>query len=154
MNPIDFENAEGNAGMAGAVLGFLATKLPISRWQRDLTDSTALRNLGVGAGHALLAMVSLNRGLDKLEADPSRLAADLDDNWEVVGEAIQTVMRRYGIPDAYDKLKEFTRGKRVSAGELRGFITALAIPEEARQRLLLLTPASYTGLAASLAADA
>ncbi|MGA0706771.1 MAG: adenylosuccinate lyase [Steroidobacteraceae bacterium] len=154
VNPIDFENAEGNAGMAAAVLGFLATKLPVSRWQRDLTDSTALRNLGVGAGHMLLAMVSLNRGLDKLEADPNRLAADLGDNWEVVGEAIQTVMRRYGIPDAYDKLKEFTRGKRVSPGELRAFIGELPIPEEARQRLLQLTPATYTGLAATLAADA
>ncbi|MGA1730245.1 MAG: lyase family protein, partial [Steroidobacteraceae bacterium] len=154
VNPIDFENAEGNAGMAAAVLGFLATKLPVSRWQRDLTDSTALRNLGVGAGHMLLAMVSLNRGLDKLEADPNRLAADLGDNWEVVGEAIQTVMRRYGIPDAYDKLKEFTRGKRVSADELRAFIGELPIPEEARQRLLQLTPATYTGLAATLAADA
>lgn len=154
VNPIDFENAEGNAGMAAAVLGFLATKLPVSRWQRDLTDSTALRNLGVGAGHMLLSMVSLNRGLDKLEADPRRLAADLEDNWEVVGEAIQTVMRRYGIPDAYDRLKEFTRGKRVSAGELRAFIGELPIPEEARQRLQQLTPATYTGLAATLAADA
>lgn len=154
VNPIDFENAEGNAGMAGAVLGFLAAKLPVSRWQRDLTDSTALRNLGVGAGHALLAMVSLNRGLDKLEADPDRLAADLNDNWEVVGEAIQTVMRRYGIRDAYDQLKDFTRGKRVSAPQLRQFIVSLPIPDEARQRLLQLTPATYTGLAASLAEDA
>ena len=122
VNPIDFENAEGNAGLANALLRHFAEKLPISRWQRDLTDSTVLRNLGVAFGHALLALRSTARGLDRLEPDAARMAADLDANWEVLGEAIQTVMRRYGAPDAYDRLKDFTRGRRVGAAELTAFV--------------------------------
>jgi len=151
VNPIDFENAEGNAGVANALLGFFAAKLPISRWQRDLTDSTVLRNLGVALGHAVLALKSLQKGLGKLEADPARLAADLDDNWEVLAEAIQTVMRRHGVPDAYDRLKEFTRGRRVGAAELREFVAGLPLPPEDAARLASLTPAAYVGMAADLA---
>ena len=152
VNPIDFENAEGNAGLANALLGFFAAKLPISRWQRDLTDSTVLRNLGVALGHALLAMKSLQKGLGKLEADPARLAADLDANWEVLAEAIQTVMRRHGVPDAYDRLKEFTRGRKVGQAALREFVATLSLPADEAARLAALTPAAYIGLAADLAA--
>jgi adenylosuccinate lyase len=151
VNPIDFENAEGNAGLANALLGFFAAKLPISRWQRDLTDSTVLRNLGVALGHAVLALQSLQKGLGKLEADPSRLAADLDANWEVLAEAIQTVMRRHGVPDAYDRLKEFTRGRKVGPAALREFVATLPLPADEAARLAALTPAAYIGLAADLA---
>ncbi|MCC7198122.1 MAG: adenylosuccinate lyase [Gammaproteobacteria bacterium] len=153
VNPIDFENAEGNAGLANALLGHFSEKLPISRWQRDLTDSTVLRNLGVAIAHGVLALRSLTRGLSKLDPDPVRLAADLDANWEVLGEAIQTVMRRHGVPDAYDRLKDFTRGRRVGAAELREFVATLPIPAEAQARLIALTPAAYTGLASRLARE-
>jgi len=153
VNPIDFENAEGNAGLANAMLGHFSEKLPISRWQRDLTDSTVLRNLGVAIAHGVLALRSLARGLAKLDPDPVRLAADLDGNWEVLGEAIQTVMRRHGVPDAYDRLKDFTRGRRVGAAELREFVATLPIPADAQARLVALTPAAYTGLAARLARE-
>ena len=153
VNPIDFENAEGNAGVANALLGFFAAKLPISRWQRDLTDSTVLRNLGVALGHAVLALKSLQKGLGKLEPDPGRMAADLDANWEVLAEAIQTVMRRHGVPDAYDRLKAFTRGRRVGAAELRDFVATLPLPAEEAARLAAMTPSAYVGLAARLARD-
>ncbi len=151
VNPIDFENSEGNAGTANALLRFLADKLPVSRWQRDLSDSTVLRNLGVALGHSLLAWKSCLRGLGKLEADPVRLAEDLDANWEVLAEPIQTAMRRYGLPNPYEQLKELTRGKRLDAQAMRLFISSLALPEADRQRLLALTPASYIGKAAELA---
>jgi adenylosuccinate lyase len=151
VNPIDFENAEGNFGLADALLGHLAGKLPISRWQRDLTDSTVLRNLGVAFGHALLGMHSLRRGLAKLSADPTRLAADLEQNWEVLGEAIQTVMRRHGLPEPYERLKALTRGQRVDATRMREFIDTLELPPDVLERLRALTPADYTGLAAALA---
>jgi adenylosuccinate lyase len=151
VNPIDFENSEGNLGVANALLRHLAEKLPVSRWQRDLTDSTVLRNVGVALGHGLLGYTSCLRGLDKLEVDRKRLAADLDANWEVLAEPIQTVMRRYGVAGAYEKLKELTRGTRVSAETFAAFIRGLPIPEEARSRLLALTPAVYTGKAAELA---
>ena len=154
VNPIDFENAEGNAELARALLVFFAGKLPISRWQRDLSDSTVLRNLGVACGHSMLAIKSALRGLDRLEPEPERLAADLDANWEVLAEAIQTVMRRHGVPDAYERLKEFTRGRRVGAAELREFVGALGLPKEAAAQLARLTPRDYTGLAAQLARDA
>ncbi|MGD8690809.1 MAG: adenylosuccinate lyase, partial [Gammaproteobacteria bacterium] len=146
VNPIDFENAEGNLGVANALFRHLADKLPISRWQRDLTDSTVLRNLGVGFGHALIAWQSLEKGIGKLEADPERLAADLEANWEVLAEAIQTVMRRYGVEKPYEKLKALTRGRRLDREAMQAFISRLEIPDEARQRLLELTPASYTGI--------
>src|SRR5215210_7388432 len=146
VNPIDFENSEGNVGVANALLRHLADKLPVSRWQRDLSDSTAQRNVGTALGHTLLAYVSCLRGLSKLEADPRRLAADLDANWEVLTEAVQQVMRRHGVADAYDKLKALSRGKRLDRGQLAAFIKALPIPAEARKRLLALTPANYTGL--------
>jgi len=151
VNPIDFENSEGNAGVANALLRHLADKLPVSRWQRDLSDSTAQRNLGTALGHGLLAYASCLRGLAKLEADPERLAADLEANWEVLAEAVQQVMRRHGVPDAYEKLKDMTRGRRLDRAQLAAFVKALAIPEEAKKRLLALTPAKYTGLAAELA---
>src|SRR3954447_1453273 len=151
VNPIDFENSEGNIGIANALLRHLADKLPVSRWQRDLSDSTASRNIGTALGHTLLAYASCLRGLGKLEADPRRLAADLDANWEVLTEAVQQVMRRHGVADAYDKLKALSRGKRLDRAQLAAFIKALPIPAEARKRLLALTPASYTGLAADLA---
>ncbi len=151
VNPIDFENAEGNLGMSNAVLGFLASKLPISRWQRDLTDSTVLRNLGVGLGHCLLAIDSCQKGLDKLEADPDRIALDLEASTEVLAEAVQTVMRRYGIADAYEQLKELTRGQTVTKEALAGFVADLDIPADERDRLARLTPADYIGLAAELA---
>src|SRR4051812_9748489 len=151
VNPIDFENSEGNIGVANALLRHLADKLPVSRWQRDLSDSTAQRNIGTALGHTLLAYASAQRGLGKLQADPRRMAADLDANWEVLTEAVQQVMRRHGVADAYDKLKALSRGKRLDRAQLAVFIKALPIPVEARKRLLALTPASYTGLAADLA---
>jgi len=151
VNPIDFENAEGNAGLANALLRFMSDKLPVSRWQRDLTDSTVLRNLGVALGHAVLALRSTLRGVGKLEPDAQRMAADLDANWEVLAEAIQTVMRRHGVPDAYDRLKELTRGRRVDREELRRFVEGLGLPSEAAERLASLSPAAYTGLAEHLA---
>ena len=151
VNPIDFENAEGNLGVANALLRHLSDKLPISRWQRDLSDSTTLRNIGVALGHSLLAWRSCMSGLDKLEVDARRLNADLAANWEVLAEAIQTVMRRYGAADAYEQLKAMTRGKAIDQATLAGFITSLGLPAEANTRLLELTPASYIGLAAELA---
>lgn len=154
INPIDFENAEGNAGLANALLCFFARKLPVSRWQRDLSDSTVLRNIGVALGHATLAVKSTRRGLGRLEPDAARLAADLEAHWEVLAEAIQTVMRRHGVPGAYERLKEFTRGRRVGAAELRAFVAALGLPEAAAAQLSQLTPQDYTGLAAHLAREA
>lgn len=154
VNPIDFENAEGNAELASALLGFFAGKLPVSRWQRDLSDSTVLRNIGVACGHATLAVKSTLRGLDRLAPAPERLAADLDANWEVLAEAIQTVMRRHGVPDAYERLKAFTRGRRVGAAELREFVGTLGLPPAAAAQLARLTPSDYTGLAARLAREA
>jgi len=151
VNPIDFENSEGNIGIANALLRHLAEKLPVSRWQRDLSDSTAQRNLGTALGHTLLAYSACLRGLAKLEADPARLAADLEANWEVLTEAVQQVMRRHGVADAYEKLKAISRGRRLERRQLADFIKALPIPPEARKRLLALTPARYTGLAAELA---
>ena len=151
VNPIDFENSEGNVGLANALLRHLAEKLPVSRWQRDLSDSTAQRNVGTALGHTLLAYGSCLRGLAKLEADPERLAADLEANWEVLAEAVQQVMRRHGVPEAYEKLKDMTRGRRLDRAQLAAFVKALAIPEEAKKRLLALTPGKYTGLAAELA---
>ena len=152
VNPIDFENSEGNLGMANAVLGFLAEKLPVSRWQRDLTDSTVLRNMGVGAGYTLLGLNACLRGLNKLEANPAALAADLNATWELLAEPIQTVMRRYAVPQAYEQLKALTRGKDgITPETLRQFINGLAVPDEAKQALLTLTPAGYTGKAEELA---
>lgn len=151
VNPIDFENSEGNLGLANALLRHLAEKLPISRWQRDLTDSTVLRNMGVAIGYSLLAYDACVRGLDKLELDEARLAADLDDCWEVLAEPIQTVMRRYAVPNPYEQLKELTRGKRIDGVSLSAFIDRLAIPEPARERLRQLTPHVYVGKAAELA---
>ena len=145
VNPIDFENAEGNFGIANAILQHLGMKLPISRWQRDLTDSTVLRNLGVGAGHSLLAYKSLMKGIGKLEPNAAALNADLDDNWEVLAEPIQTVMRRYGIENPYEKLKELTRGEKVNAEVMREFVGKLELPDEAKQILLDMTPHSYIG---------
>jgi adenylosuccinate lyase len=151
VNPIDFENAEGNLGLANALLRHLSEKLPISRWQRDLTDSTVLRNIGVAMGYSVLAYASLMTGLNKLELNEEALAADLDAAWEVLAEPIQTVMRRYGVPGAYEKLKEVTRGKRVTAQALHGLIQGLDIPQADKDRLLAMTPASYVGKAAELA---
>ncbi|HSH29892.1 MAG TPA: adenylosuccinate lyase, partial [Thiohalobacter sp.] len=151
VNPIDFENAEGNLGLANAIFDHLAAKLPISRWQRDLTDSTVLRNLGVGIAHSAIACDSLTRGIGKLEADPARLAEDLDATWEVLAEAVQTVMRRYGIDKPYEKLKELTRGKGIDADSMQHFIDSLDIPAEAKERLKALTPATYLGNAAEQA---
>ena len=152
VNPIDFENSEGNLGFANALLRHLAEKLPISRWQRDLTDSTVLRNVGVALGHAMLGWTALRQGLAKLDVDENRIAADLDSNWEVLAEAIQTIMRRYGLPEPYEQLKALTRGKTGMTREsLRAFIAGLALPADAKSRLLALTPATYVGLAARLA---
>src|SRR5712692_9363945 len=151
VNPIDFENSEGNLGLANALLKHLAEKLPVSRWQRDLTDSTVLRNIGVAFGYALLAYDSCLRGLNKLEVNPARLAQDLDATWEVLAEPVQTVMRRYGIENPYEQLKELTRGKGISKEALREFIGGLAIPQEAKDQLLAMTPANYLGIAAQLA---
>ncbi|PXW93889.1 adenylosuccinate lyase [Sphaerotilus hippei] len=151
VNPIDFENAEGNFGLSSALLTHLAQKLPISRWQRDLTDSTVLRNMGVALGYAQLGYDSLLRGLDKLELNAASLAADLDDAWEVLAEPIQTVMRRYGLPQPYEQLKAFTRGQPMTRELMQGFIADLALPQAEKDRLLAMTPGSYTGLAADLA---
>ncbi len=151
VNPIDFENSEGNLGLANAILRHLAEKLPISRWQRDLTDSTVLRNMGVAFGYTLLGYDSCLRGLNKLEVNPVRLEEDLNNSWEVLAEPIQTVMRRYGIENPYEQLKELTRGKGgINQASLHAFISELAIPAEAKQALLAMTPASYTGKAAEL----
>jgi len=151
VNPIDFENAEGNFGLANALLTHMSQKLPISRWQRDLSDSTVLRNLGVALGHALLGYDSLARGLAKLEVNHQALCDDLDAAWEVLAEPIQTVMRRYQVPQAYERLKDMTRGKAITREALHAFIATLEIPQAERDRLLALTPAGYTGLAAALA---
>ncbi|OXH87842.1 adenylosuccinate lyase [Burkholderia multivorans] len=151
VNPIDFENSEGNLGLANATLRHLADKLPVSRWQRDLTDSTVLRNMGVALGYSLLAYDALIRGLDKLEVNPQRLNEDLDNCWEVLAEPVQTVMRRYGIENPYEQLKELTRGKGITREALQQFIGTLAIPQDAKDRLLAMTPASYIGKAVELA---
>ncbi len=151
VNPIDFENAEGNLGLANAMLQHLAEKLPVSRWQRDLTDSTVLRNLGVGFGYTMLALSSLDRGLGKLEVNADKMRADLDNTWEVLAEAIQTVMRRYALDNPYEQLKALTRGKGITAESLKAFITSLDIPDEAKTRLINLTPATYIGNAAKMA---
>ena len=151
VNPIDFENSEGNLGMANAVLKHMAEKLPISRWQRDLTDSTVLRNIGVGLGYTVLAYDSCLRGLNKLEVNPSRMAEDLDNSWEVLAEPVQTVMRRYGIENPYEKLKELTRGKGISRAGLQDFIKTLDIPAAEKERLMQMTPANYIGIANELA---
>jgi len=151
VNPIDFENSEGNLGLANAVLGFMARKLPVSRMQRDLTDSTTLRNMGVGMGYTLIALRSTLKGLGKLEINVERLAEDLDHNWEVLAEPIQTVMRKVGMDHPYERLKELTRGRRVTAEIMRQFVRGLDLPKRDKARLLKLTPATYTGLAAKLA---
>jgi adenylosuccinate lyase len=153
VNPIDFENSEGNLGLANALLRHLSEKLPVSRWQRDLTDSTVLRNMGVALGYALLAWDSCLKGLNKLEANRAAMTDDLDDNWEVLAEPIQTVMRRYNVAGAYEQLKELTRGKAgINRETLHTFIKGLSgIPEAEKQRLLALTPANYIGKAVELA---
>jgi adenylosuccinate lyase len=151
VNPIDFENSEGNLGLANAIFYHMAEKLPVSRWQRDLTDSTVLRNIGVGLAHTLIALQSTLKGLSKLELNAAVLEADLDANWEVLAEPIQTVMRRYGVEQPYEKLKELTRGRRIGAEELRLFVETLDIPLEAKSRLLALTPRAYLGYAEALA---
>ncbi|HDZ55442.1 MAG TPA: adenylosuccinate lyase [Pseudomonas xinjiangensis] len=151
VNPIDFENSEGNLGIANAILQHLASKLPISRWQRDLTDSTVLRNLGVGFAHSVIAYESTLKGISKLELNAQRIADDLDNCWEVLAEPIQTVMRRYAVPDAYEKLKELTRGKGITPAALQEFVANLEIPAEAKQELQALTPANYIGNAAAQA---
>jgi adenylosuccinate lyase len=153
VNPIDFENAEGNLGLANTLLAHLAQKLPVSRWQRDLSDSTVLRNLGVALGHAQLAVASLAKGLSKIELHAERVRADLDQSWEVLAEAVQTVMRAHGIPDGYDRLKDFSRGQPVDRNSLHAFIRTLELPVQARERLLALTPATYLGLAPALARE-
>ncbi len=151
VNPIDFENAEGNFGLANALLAHMSGKLPISRWQRDLTDSTVLRNMGVALGHALLGCDSLQHGLDKLEVNRDAIAADLDNAWEVLAEAVQTVMRRHGLPEPYEQLKALTRGNVITRDAMGQFIQGLALPPDEKARLLALTPATYTGMAAALA---
>lgn len=151
VNPIDFENSEGNLGLANALLRHMAEKLPVSRWQRDLTDSTVLRNVGTALGYAVLAYDSCLRGLGKLDVNEKRMAQDLDDAWEVLAEPVQTVMRRYGVPNPYERLKALTRGKGITRQALHDFIMALPLPEKAKAELMALTPASYTGLAAVLA---
>ncbi|KZX53393.1 adenylosuccinate lyase [Halioglobus sp. HI00S01] len=151
VNPIDFENSEGNLGLANAVFGHLAAKLPISRWQRDLTDSTVLRNMGVGAGYSLIAYQASMKGIGKLQLNEQQLAEDLDNSWEVLAEPIQTVMRRYGIEQPYEKLKELTRGQDMSKAVIQDFVSKLDIPDTAKQELLALTPASYIGNAISQA---
>ena len=153
VNPIDFENAEGNLGVANALLRHFADKLPISRWQRDLTDSTVLRNLGVALGHALIGWRSLERGLTKIEASPATLSADIDDAWEVLGEAVQTVLRAAGVPNGYERLKDLTRGQAIDARSLGLFIDTLPISADEKARLKRLSPKDYTGLAAKLARD-
>jgi adenylosuccinate lyase len=151
VNPIDFENAEGNLGLANALLRHMSDKLPISRWQRDLTDSTVLRNMGVALGYAVLAYQSLATGLSKLEINEPAIAADLDSSWEVMAEPIQTVMRRFGLPQPYEQLKKFTRGEAMTRELMQGFIAGLDLPEAEKERLLAMTPASYVGKAAELA---
>ena len=151
VNPIDFENAEGNLGLANALLDHFAAKLPISRWQRDLTDSTVQRNFGVAIAYVVIAVKSAIRGLDKLQANPEAISRDIDQSWEVIGEAVQTVMRRYGVTEPYEKLKDLTRGQVVDQKLMQDFIRSLEIPDDAKQRLLKLTPSSYTGLAEALA---
>ena len=154
VNPIDFENSEGNLGLANAILAHLGEKLPISRWQRDLTDSTVLRNLGVGLAHSLISYESALKGIGKLEVNPARVAGDLDSAWEVLAEPIQTVMRRYGISKPYEKLKAFTRGKVITATDIQAFIETddlASLPEEAKAQLRALTPANYIGNAVSQA---
>ena len=153
VNPIDFENAEGNLGVANALLKHFAEKLPVSRWQRDLTDSTVLRNLGVALGHTLIAWRALGRGLDKVAADPARIAADTEGAWEVLGEAVQTVLRAAGVPEGYEKLKDFTRGRAIDARALAAFIDTLPLQSEDKERLKALTPSAYTGIAARLARE-
>jgi adenylosuccinate lyase len=153
VNPIDFENAEGNLGLAKALLAHFAAKLPVSRWQRDLSDSTVMRNLGVAVSHSTIAHAAVLKGLARLAPDLERMAQDLDANWEVLGEAIQTVMRRHGLAEPYERLKALTRGRRIGRAELAEFVESLGLPDEVRHRLLSLTPASYTGLAAELARD-
>jgi adenylosuccinate lyase len=153
VNPIDFENSEGNLGMSNSFLIFLAEKLPISRWQRDLTDSTVLRNMGVAFGYSLCGYAALQRGLGKLELNAAAINADLDASWEVLAEAIQTVMRRYGVANPYEQLKALTRGKGISAESLHEFVAALDIPADAKQNLQALTPQAYIGLARELARD-
>ncbi len=154
VNPIDFENAEGNLGLANALFEHFSAKLPISRWQRDLTDSTVLRALGTAFGHTLVALDSLAKGIGKLQIDPARLDADLDASWEVLAEAVQTVMRRHGLPNPYEQLKALTRGQGITRGSMRAFIETLDLPAADKQRLLELTPATYTGLAEALARGA
>jgi len=153
VNPIDFENAEGNFGIANALFEHFAAKLPISRWQRDLTDSTVLRALGTAFGHAQIGFDALLRGLGKLEVNPERLAADLDASWEVLAEAVQTVMRRYGLPEPYEQLKALTRGQGITPASMRTFVESLDLPADAKQRLLEMTPGSYIGLADRLAKE-
>ena len=153
VNPIDFENAEGNLGIANALLKHFAEKLPVSRWQRDLTDSTVLRNLGVALGHTLIAWKALGRGLSKVAADPARIAADIDGAWEVLGEAVQTVLRAAGVPEGYERLKEFTRGRSIDAKALAEFIDTLPLEAIEKTRLKALTPAAYTGIASRLAKE-
>ena len=150
VNPIDFENSEGNLGLANAVLAHLAEKLPVSRWQRDLTDSTVIRNMGVGFGYSLLAFTSTLKGISKLEVNAAKLAADLDNSWEVLAEPIQTVMRRYGIPEPYEKLKALTRGQAITQEVLQAFIATLDLPEPVIAQLQALTPATYVGMAEKL----
>jgi adenylosuccinate lyase len=151
VNPIDFENAEGNLGLANALLAHFAEKLPISRWQRDLSDSTVLRNIGVALGHVSLALQSLGAGLDKVELDPARVARDLDSAWEVLAEAVQTVMRAHGLPDAYERLKAYTRGRPIDRATLHAFIASLDLPAAEKERLMRLEPGTYLGLASTLA---
>jgi adenylosuccinate lyase len=153
VNPIDFENAEGNLGVANALLRHFSDKLPVSRWQRDLTDSTVLRNLGVALGHTLIAWRALGRGLEKVAADPARISADIEGAWEVLGEALQTVLRAAGVPEGYEKLKEFTRGRSIDAQSLATFIDSLPLPDSEKSRLKALKPAEYTGIAARLARE-
>jgi adenylosuccinate lyase len=153
VNPIDFENAEGNLGIANALLEHFAAKLPVSRWQRDLTDSTVLRNIGVALAHTLIACAAVMKGLERVEADAERMRAELDENWEVLGEAIQTAMRRHGLDNPYEQLKALTRGRRITPEQLQEFVAGLELPEDTRRRLLAMTPATYTGLAARLARD-
>lgn len=145
VNPIDFENSEGNLGLANAILGHMADKLPISRWQRDLTDSTVLRNMGVGFGYAMIAYASTLKGIGKLEVNQDRIAEDLDNSWEVLAEPIQTIMRRYGVPEPYEKLKALTRGQKITPEVLREFVDTLNVPEEAKEAMRQMTPSSYTG---------
>ena len=147
VNPIDFENSEGNLGIANAIFTHLAQKLPVSRWQRDLTDSTVLRNLGVGMGYTLIAYQATLKGVSKLEVNEERLLAELDQNWELLAEPIQTVMRKYGIEKPYEKLKDLTRGKRVNQEIMADFIDGLELPEEAKVEMKKLTPANYIGRA-------